>query len=51
MPKNHPKKQFFKPPKPVNEMSEEELDEFANNIFKALLGDTEEAKAQDDESR
>jgi hypothetical protein len=47
----HPKKRYFKPPKPVNKMTEEELDEFANNVFKALLGDIEEAKAHDDEPR
>ena len=51
MSKKHPKKRFFKPPKPVNEMTEDELDEFANDVFKALLGDVEEDKDHDDEPR
>ena len=51
MTKKHPKKRYFKPPKPVNEMTEQELDVFANEIFSALLGDIEENEEHDDESR
>ena len=51
MSKKHPKKRFFTPPKPVNKMTEEELDEFANDIFEALLGDIEEDEGHDEESR
>jgi hypothetical protein len=48
--KNH-KKRYFKPKKPVNQMTEGELDEFANFVFNTLLGDIEGKKEQDDESR
>ena len=44
-----PKKKYFKPKKPVNKMTEEELDEFAQFVFDNLMGDIEdEGKNKDD---
>ena len=48
--KNH-KKRYFKPKKPVNQMTEEELDEFASFVFNTLLGDIEDDGRNNDESR
>jgi len=44
-----PKKRYFKPKKPVNKMTEEELDEFAQFIFDTLMGDIEDEGKNNDE--
>jgi hypothetical protein len=46
-----PKKRYFKPEKPVNQMTDEELDAFAASVFDRLLGDIEDDGRNDDESR
>ena len=51
MTSQNPKKRYFKPKKPVNQMTDEELDAFAASVFDRLLGDIEGKKEQDDESR
>lgn len=33
---------FIQPPKPVNEMNEKELDDFAEKVFEALAGKKQE---------
>jgi len=44
-----PQKKYFKPKKPVDKMTEEELDEFAQFVFDNLMGDIEdEGKNKDD---
>ncbi len=41
---------FIQPPKPVNEMNEEELDDFAEKILEALTGKKEgDGKKNDEE--
>jgi len=50
MTSKNPKKKYFKPKKPVNKMTEEELDEFAKFVFDNLMGDIEDEKKTDDES-
>ena len=43
MSKGNPKnKKFFKLPKPVDQMTEEELQDFCRFVAKAILGDDEE---------
>jgi len=39
MTEKNPKKKYFRPKKPVDKMTEEELDEFAQFIFDNLMGD------------
>jgi len=46
-----PKKKFFKPKKPVNKMTEEELEEFAKFVFDNLMGDIEDEDERDNTSR
>jgi hypothetical protein len=46
-----PKKRYFTPKKPVDKMTDEELDEFARFIFDVLRGDIEEDGRNNDESR
>ena len=36
MPKKNPKKKFFKPPKPIGEMSEDELTALSRFIFESI---------------
>ena len=50
MTNKHPKKKYFKPKKPVDKMTEEELDEFAQFIFDNLMGDIEDDGENDDTS-
>jgi len=50
MTKKNPKKKYFKPKKPVDKMTEEELDEFAQFIFDNLMGDIEDDGKNDDTS-
>lgn len=50
MTSQNPKKQYFKPKKPINQMTEEELDEFAKFIFDNLIGDTGNDERKDDKS-
>jgi hypothetical protein len=50
MTSQNPKKRYFKPKKPVNKMTEEELDEFAKFIFDNLTGDIENDERNDDKS-
>jgi len=42
MTRKKPEKKFFKPKKPINEMTEEELDEFAKFVFDNLIGDIQD---------
>jgi hypothetical protein len=51
MTKKNPKKKYFRPKKPVDKMTEEELDEFAKFIFDTLIGDIEDDGRNNDESR
>jgi len=44
MTRKKPEKKFFKPKKPINKMTEEELDEFAKFVFDNLIGDIESKK-------
>jgi len=48
MTSKNPKKKYFKPKKPVDKMTEEELDEFAKFVFDNLMGDIEGEKKTDD---
>jgi len=50
MTSNNPKKKYFKPKKPINKMTEEELDEFAKFVFDNLMGDMKDEGNRDDES-
>ena len=50
MTEKNPKKKYFKPKKPVNKMTEEELDEFAQFVFDNLMGDIQEQDERDDKS-
>jgi hypothetical protein len=50
MTKKNPKKKYFTPKKPVDNMTEEELDEFAQFIFDNMMGDIE-GDGENDESR
>ena len=50
MTSNNPKKKYFKPKKPINKMTEEELDEFAKFVFDNLLGGMKDEGNRDDES-
>ena len=50
MTKENPKKKYFKPKKPVDKMTGEELDEFAQFIFDNLMGDIEDDGKNDDKS-
>jgi len=50
MTENNPKKKYFRPKKPVDKMTEEELDEFAQFIFDNLMGDIEGDEKNDDTS-
>ena len=45
-----PKKKYFKPKKPVDKMTDEELDEFAKFIFDNLMGDIEDDENDDTSS-
>ena len=45
-----PKKRYFTPKKPVDKMTDEELDEFAKFIFDILRSDIEEDGRNNDES-
>jgi len=47
MTRKNPKKKYFKPMKPVDKMTEEELDEFAKFVFDNLMGDIESKKTDD----
>jgi len=47
----NPKKKFFKPKKPVNKMTEEELEEFANFVFDNLMGNIQNEDECDNTSR
>ncbi len=49
MANNNPKKKFFKPPKPVNEMSEDELTAFSRFILESINENDDEETP--DESR
>lgn len=51
MTSKNPKKRYFKPKKPVNKMTEEELDEFAKFVFDNLMGNIEDDERNNDESR
>jgi hypothetical protein len=51
MTSKNPKKKYFKPKKPVNQMTEEELEEFAKFVFDNLMGDIEDEGTNDDDSR
>lgn len=51
MTSKNPKKKYFTPKKPVDNMTEEELDEFAQFIFDNLMGDIKDDGKNDDESR
>ena len=51
MTSKNPKKKFFKPKKPVNKMTEEELEEFAKFVFDNLMGDIEDEDERDNTSR
>jgi len=51
MTSKNPKKKFFKPKKPVDKMTEEELDEFAQFVFDNLVGDIDSEGTPDNESR
>jgi len=42
MTRKNPKKKYFKPKKPINKMTEEELDEFAKFVFDNLIGDIQD---------
>ena len=42
MSKNNPKKRFFKPPKPIDEMSVDELTAFSRLIFESINENDEE---------
>ena len=50
MTRKNPKKKYFKPKKPINKMTEEELDEFAKFVFDNLMGDIQEQDERDDKS-
>jgi len=50
MTSKNPKKKFFKPKKPVNKMTEEELEEFAKFVFDNLMGDIQDEHECDDKS-
>ena len=50
MTEKNPKKKYFRPKKPVNKMTEEELDEFAQFIFDNLMGDIQEEDERGDKS-
>ena len=51
MTSKNPKKKFFKPKKPVNKMTEEELEEFAKFVFDNLMVDIEDEDERDNTSR
>jgi len=46
----NPKKKYFKPKKPVNKMTEGELEEFAKFVFDNLMGDIQEEDECGDKS-
>lgn len=43
MTSKEPKKKYFKPKKPVNKMTEEEINEFAQFVFDKLMRDVEDS--------
>jgi len=45
-----PEKKYFKPKKPVNKMTDEELDEFAKFVFDNLFGGIEDDEKKEGES-
>ena len=51
MTSNNPKKRYFKPKKPVNKMTDEERDEFAQFIFKSMMCDITYHRRNNNESR
>jgi len=50
MTEKNPTKKYFRPKKPVDKMTDEELDEFAQFIFDNLMGDIEDDGKNDDTS-
>jgi len=50
MTEKNPKKKYFRPKKPVDKMTDEELDEFAQFIFDNLMGDIEDDENDDTSS-
>jgi hypothetical protein len=46
----NPKKKYFRPKKPVNKMTEEELEEFAKFVFDSLMSDIQEEDERGDKS-
>jgi hypothetical protein len=50
MTRKNPKKKFFRPKKPVDTMTEQELEEFAKFVFDNLMGDTQDEDERDDTS-
>jgi|GEM_PF-1708722 len=51
MTRKKPEKKFFKPKKPINKMTEEELDEFAKFVFDNLIGDIEDESKPNEKSQ
>jgi len=45
------RKKYFQPKKPVNEMTDTELDEFAKFVFDNLVGDSDEDGDNDEKTR
>jgi len=50
MTSKNPKKKYFRPKKPVNKMTEEELEEFAKFVFDNLMGEIQEEDKCGDKS-
>jgi len=50
MTEKNPKKKYFRPKKPVNKMTEGELEEFAKFVFDNLMGDIQEEDECGDKS-
>ena len=43
-----PRKKYFRPKKPINKMTEEELDEFARYVVENLIGEIKDDLTDDD---
>jgi hypothetical protein len=51
VPDEQPKKRFFKPHKPVSEMSHQELEEFASFVYDTVVADFKKEEGHDDDAR